>query len=451
MILKVTKTTSLNGKITIPSSKSQCIRALLIATLAKGESILHNVLDADDIRVAIEVCKSLGAEIVKIEPACHNFCLKVLGGVSSKVSTGKIFTGNSGITTRFVLPILGLRQNFDEPILLDCDEQMRARPIESLALALGNLGMNIKFVHDQKSCLPLEVRGKLKGGLTCVDGMTSQYLSALLLACPCALEDCEITVEDLHERPYVEMTLQWLREQDIQFNHEQNQADGGKIIDIFKIKGGQSFKPFEKVIAGDFSSASYFLAAGALLPGEIVINGLDMNDPQGDKRMINILREMGADLKIDQANSVEGVKQTDRIIIKGGKSLKGLRIDANDIPDLLPTLAVLGTQAKGKTEIFNVAQARIKETDRIHAMASGLRKMGAKIEETKDSLVVYKSKLYRAQAHGYFDHRTIMALALAGMLAEGESHIDTAEGINKTFPTYVSLMNSIGAKMELTS
>ncbi|MFA5829160.1 MAG: 3-phosphoshikimate 1-carboxyvinyltransferase [Candidatus Gracilibacteria bacterium] len=445
MILKVTKTTSLNGKITIPSSKSQCIRALLIATLATGESVLHNVLDADDINVAIEVCKSLGAEISKIESGCHDFCLKVSGGVSSKVSTGKIFTGNSGITTRFVLPILGLRRNFDEPILIDCDEQMRARPIASLAHALEDLGMNIKFVHDQKSCLPLEVSGKLKGGHICVDGMTSQYLSALLLACPCAQENSEILVEDLHERPYVEMTLRWLREQNIQFKHEQNQADGGKIIDIFKIKGGQTFKPFEKVIAGDFSSASYFLAAGCLFPGEVVVHGLDMNDPQGDKRMINILREMGADLTILKNDG------ENQIVLKGGKPLIGLKIDANDIPDLLPTLAVLGTQAEGKTEIFNVAQARIKETDRIHAMAEGLKKMGAEIDETKDSLVVYKSKLYRAQAHGYFDHRTIMALALAGMLAEGESHIDTAEGINKTFPTYVSLMNSIGAKMELTS
>lgn len=445
MILKVNNTTRLIGKVTIPSSKSQCVRALLIGTLAKGESVLHNVLEADDTNVAIQVCNDLGARIQVIEPGCHGLCIKVKSeGAPLKTQTAKIFTGNSGITTRFVLPILGLRANSESPVLVDCDKQMRSRPIMPLTNSLGDLGMEVVLSGPAKSSLPAMVKGKLVGGKTITGGVTSQYLSSLLLTCGLANNDTVIGVKKLHERPYVEMTLNWLKEQNIEFLHIHNSEFDE---DLFKIKGGQKFTPFEKIIAADFSSASYFMAIGALIPGEIVVDGLDLNDPQGDKRLIDILLEMGADLEI----LTEESKKSSFIRIKGGRPLKGIKIDANDIPDLLPTLAVLGTRALGKTEIVNVAQARIKETDRINSMAEGLKKMGAKVEETHDSLTVYESKLYRARAHGYSDHRTIMALSLAGMLADGESQIDTAEGINKTFPNFVTLMNSLGAKMELTS
>jgi 3-phosphoshikimate 1-carboxyvinyltransferase len=255
-----------------------------------------------------------------------------------------------------------------------------------------------------------------------------------LISLPCAPYDSTIKVKDLHERPYVEMTLHWLKEQNISYAHQYREN-----IDIFNIKGGQQYKKFNSTITGDFSSASYLIAAAALTPSHIVLQGLDMQEPQGDKRLVNILQEMGADI----------VVEPNHLVIRGGNALTGAKIDANDIPDLLPTLAVIGTQAKGKMEIYNVQQARIKETDRIHSMTRGLRRMGAIIDEHRDGMTVYKSTLSGAKVKGFGDHRTIMALALAGMLADGSTIIDNGEAINKTFPTFIDIMQSLGAKMEL--
>ena len=311
-----------------------------------------------------------------------------------------------------------------------------------------------------------------------MSGKSSQYLSALLISLPCAKNNSLITVNDLHERPYVEMTEQWLREQGVVYGHEKkgeldsliqgndrkkkgeldssfrwNDKEGSEndrgeederkndkgTQDIYTIKGGQAYKPFIKTIPGDFSSASYFIAAGALFDGQVILHGLDMNDPQGDKALVEILRTMGADIEI------RGNKMT----ITGGKPLKGIRIDANAIPDMVPTLAVIGTQAKGTTELYNIGNARMKETDRLHSMTQGLTAMGGKVLEGKDSLSIQGGKLYGAKVHGFNDHRTVMALSLAGMLASGETWIDTAEAISKTFPDFVKIMKSLGGQINM--
>lgn len=429
MKLHIQKANKLKGGIVLPSSKSHSIRGLLLATLAKGKSILSNVLESDDTKIAKQVCKSLGAHLVvsgeKIEVESQ--------GTPLSAGVDKINTGNSGITTRFVLPMLGLRADNDKPIILDCGEQMKKRPLKSLIKALDNLGMNIKSINNDDYC-PLSVSGKLSGGKAIVEGLTSQFVSALLLSLPCAAEDSEIIVKNLHERPYMEMTLEWLRGQSIEFTHYLSAAK-----DVFVIKGGQNYHPFTKQIPADFSSASYPLAAAVLISGEVKLRGMEMSDSQGDKRLIAILQEMGANIQFNNSE----------LLVSGGKKLTRMKIDANDIPDLVPTLAVIGTQAEGRTEIVNVKQARFKETDRIHSMAMELKKMGANISETADGLAVSKSSLNGAKVCGHSDHRTIMALAVAGLLAQGKTEIDTAENINKTFPQFVSLMNDLGAKIEI--
>lgn len=287
------------------------------------------------------------------------------------------------------------------------------------------------------------VKGSLIGGNAKVDGITSQYLSALLMSLPLAQKDSVISVKNLHERPYVEMTLKWLDDFGIKYFHSRL-----KNIDRYKIKGRQTYKYFKRQIPGDFSSASYFLAAGALIGKPIAIKGLDMNDPQGDKRLVDILRKMGANVQILKSSVIVGAGFS-RPSIAGGQArpLRGIKINANDIPDLVPTLAVLGTMAKGKTEITNVKQARLKETDRLHSMAEGLRAMGARIIEKKDGLVVYQSKLKGTSVKGYNDHRTVMALTLAGMLAEGQTVISDAQAVDKTFPEFYRLMKKLGAKI----
>lgn len=438
MKLTIRPTGKLGGEATPPSSKSHSVRALLIATLSKGTSRLHNVLDAEDGRAAIEVCKGLGAKIQDKKNTSGGLDVTVKSdGVPLNTLQTDLFSSNSGITTTFTIPLIGLRKNTEVPLILSSGEQMQKRPIGGIVKAVQNLGMDVESFNKGEN-FPMRISGALIGGNTIVDGSNSQYLSALLMSLPCAQKDSVVEVKNLQERPYVDMTLAWLEEQNIRIGHFKKEN-----VDTFKIFGNQEYKPFSKTIPGDFSSASYLIAAAVLIPGEVVLHGLDMEDPQGDKRIIPILQQMGADISVVKNGEGNAIK------IKGGKPLKGATIDCGDIPDMLPTLAVIGTQAEGKTTLFNVANARIKETDRIKSMAAELKKMGVKLEETEASLIIYHSKLYRAHTHGYSDHRTIMALAVAGLLADGETTIDTAEGINKTFPNFVHLMNAIGANMEL--
>lgn len=427
MDLHVNKTLGLRGEAVPPSSKSQSIRGLLFALLTKGTSKFCNILDSDDTQTAMQVCTALGAKI----NLRHNLLTVYSQGVPLNTCPTAINTGNSGITTRFILPLLGLRQNYNIPVILDCGEQMRERPIDSLVCALRNLGMNIQYV-TQDGRLPIAVTGQLQGGVTTVEGITSQYLSALLIGLPCAENASLITVKNLHERPYINMTLAWLQQQGIAYKHWSSAN-----MDIFKIIGNQQYKSMQTTIQGDFSSASCLIAAATLLPGTVELYGLNRSDLQGDQRLISILQDLGAEITVTQ----------DKIRIIGNRPLIGSRIDANDIPDLLPALAVIATFARGKTEIYNVKQARLKETDRIHSMTEGLRKMGARIAEHPDGMIVYPSNLHGALVSGFGDHRTVMALTVAGMIADGTTIITDGEAINKTYPRFVETIQALGGRV----
>ncbi len=428
MKLQVTQTSSLSGTISLPSSKSQSIRSILLSLISSGTSTIQHLLDSTDTQNALDVVKQLGATLI---PSQNTLEIQSVG-LPLNPTDPIIYSGNSGITTLFSMPLLGLRKQPDQSIMMDCGEQMRQRPVLPLVKALRNLGMTITFLKTEGS-LPIQISGELIGGETEVEGSVSQYLSALLIALPCAKKDSVIRVDHLCERPYVEMTLQWLISQGIQYTHQSlGQAD------IYHIHGNQHYKPFQVTLSGDYSSASTFIAAGALLPGQIEIEGLNPDDPQGDKQLISILKSMGADIQV----------QPKRLIIKGGAPLNGITIDACDFPDLLPTLAVIGTFASGETHIRNVASSRIKETDRIHSMMDGLTRMQANIIEHSDGMTIQNSALKGTTVSGYKDHRTVMAFSLAGMLAEGTTCISNLTAIQKTFPDFVLLMKSLGANME---
>ena len=413
----------------MPSSKSESIRALILALLTEGKSEIHNFLHCEDTKTALKVSRALGTDI-----SIQSNKLVIKGpGVPIKTKIKKLNTGNSGITSRFILPVLGLRENNDLPVILDCGSQMRKRPILSLVNALNNLGMNITFLK-KPGIFPLSLQGDLKGGTASVDGITSQYLSALLLSLPLAPADSIVSVKNLHERPYVEMTLHYLDFCGISYSHKKI-----KNTDTYRIKGRQKYSGFKKKISGDFSSASCFITAGCLVKGKVVLEGLDMDSSQGDKKLIEILKKMGADIKI--------IKTKKQVIVNGGKKLTGMSIDASGIPDLVPALAVIGTRAKGRTKIYNVAQARLKETDRIRSMSLGLRLMGAKIQEHKDGITVYQSVLNGSKIKGFNDHRTVMAFTVAGMIAEGITTISDAEAVNKTFPKFYQSIKALGANI----
>ena len=418
----IVESSNLNGNIDIPASKSHTIRAVFIAFLADGVSEVINPLESADGLSAVEACRCLGAEIELLNDKW------IVHGTGGNIRAAKknIDVGNSGTTARFCTGSASLGKDL---ITITGDAQTRKRPMQPLIDALNNLGADIKSIKNNGR-LPISVKGRLKGGKTEVSGMTSQFISSLLINCPLSDGDSEIHVNELNERPYVGITLWWLNKQGIKYKEEN--------LERFFIKGKQFYKPFKETVPADFSSATFFLCAGAITNSEITLKGLDMNDTQGDKRVVNILKDMGAIIDITK----EGIK------IKGG-NLKGMEIDMNDIPDALPAMSVVGCIAEGKTILRNVPQARIKETDRIAVMRAELSKMGADIEELPDGLIIRKSKLRGAKVSSHGDHRVVMSLSVAGLVAEGITEIETAEAINITFPNFVDLMKNSGAKIKL--
>lgn len=414
---------ALKGSIEIPASKSQTIRAVVIASLAQGQSRIMNPLDSGDTHSAVVACRALGAEIETGE----DWVVRGFGG-NPKLHESKIDVGNSGTSLRLTTSVAALQE---EEVIFDGDASLRSRPLQPLLDALNNLGARA-YSLENNGCCPISVKGRMRGGKTEVSGVTSQYLSSLLISTPLLEEDTEIRVIDLHEKPYVEMTLTWLDEQQINYEREG--------WEIFRVRGRQSYHQFDKRVPGDFSSATFPLCAAVITPSHLMLKGLDMHDTQGDKEVITMLKKMGAGIQIKR----EG-------ILVDSSELMGCELDLNNTPDALPALAVVGCYAKGETILKNVAQARIKETDRIKVMATELSKMGAEIEEMKDGLIIQQSELKGTRVSGYHDHRVVMALSLAGMMAQGETEIDTAESVDITFPGYLEKMCRLGARMEIVS
>jgi 3-phosphoshikimate 1-carboxyvinyltransferase len=310
------------------------------------------------------------------------------------------------------------------------DEQIQSRPVAPLIDALNDLGAQCVSVKNN-GCAPVRIAGKISGGKTTIECKTSQYLSSLLLCTPLAKADTEINVSLLNEPDYVQMTLDWLDKQNIQYeNHNMSQ---------FRIKGNQSYGAFDAAVPADFSSATFFLCAAALLGDEVTILGLEFADSQPDKAVVDYLKAMGADITVND----------DSVVVRAA-ALQGAEIDMNRTPDALPAMAVTAAFAEGVTRLINVPQARNKETDRIKCMAEDLAKMSVAVEELPDGLVIVGGNAKPAELRGWADHRIVMALAMAGLALEGQCTIDTAEAMSVTFPDYATLMQSLGANIETT-
>ncbi|MBN1816195.1 MAG: 3-phosphoshikimate 1-carboxyvinyltransferase [Sedimentisphaerales bacterium] len=425
MELHVTKS-QIQGEVSIPGSKSHTIRAVAIASLAEGTSRIHNPLLSQDTLSAVACYRMLGAQI----DTKDNSVWEVAGTQGRIHCPDKaIDVGNSGTTLRIAMGSAALGDPAKR-IVFTGDEQIQARPVGPLLQALCDLGAGAESVKANR-CAPVAVSGRLIGGKTRIECKTSQYLTSLLLACPLAQEDSHITVTLLNEPDYVQVTLDWLDRQGIRYENDQMQ--------YFRIPGRQQYKAFDAPIPADFSSATFFLCAGALLDADVTLRGLDFSDSQPDKAVVDYLKQMGADIQ----NTSDGV-----VVNRG--LLRGTTIDMNRTPDALPAMAVTAAFAAGTTRLINVPQARNKETDRIACMASELIKLGAEVEELPDGLVIHGGKRLQAtRLKGWGDHRIVMALSLAGMALEGATVIDTAEAIGVTFPEYVPLMQALGAKMQV--
>ena len=414
------KPSKIQGSVQVPASKSHTIRALVIASMANGVSLIRNPLESLDTISCLKAVEAFGARVEKKK----DWRVHGVGG-DLQVPVDVIDVGNSGTTLYFMLTIASLCPGWS---VLTGDEQIRRRPAESILYALNNLGGTV-FSTRGNGMAPIVVKGPLRGGITKVSGVTSQYTSSLLLGGPLCRNGIKFTVDDLNEQPYVRMTMDWFTSQNIKFTEEN--------MKYFEVAGGQKYHAFDSTIPGDFSSATFFLCAGALSDKGIFLKGLDMEDSQGDKAVVGILEKMGAKVDISEKG----------INIHGG-SLKGGTFDMNAIPDALPALAVTACFSKGTTHLINVPQARLKETDRIKVMHKELEKMGGRIREVEDGLIIEGRDLRGAKVSGHGDHRVVMALSTAGLFADGETVVDTAESVSITFPGFVELMKGIGGNIK---
>lgn len=423
MDLHVNKS-SLAGTVEIPGSKSHTIRAVAIAALAGGESEILAPLESADARAAFSAYRAFGAEI---EDADTVWRVKGTGG-ALRVPDDVIDTANSGTTMNIALGTAALVKG--GLVVLTGDAQVRRRPCGPLAQALNDLGASVRATRGN-GCPPYVVEGPVKGGTTTFEAMTSQYVTSLLINCPLAEHDSTILVPLMHEKPYVTMTLDWLARQGVKVTYNEDYSE-------FHVPGGQGYAPVKRRIPGDFSSATFFLAAGAFPGNDVLCAGLDMTDTQGDKAVVDYLKEMGARVT-EEAGGI-------RVSSAG---LKGCEIDLNATPDALPMMAVLACFAEGTTRLVNVPQARLKETDRITVMREELAKLGARIEELPDGLVIHESKLTPGVVKGHDDHRVVMSLAMAGTRIAGETTIRGAEAMRITFPTFTRAVAELGGEVAM--
>jgi len=417
----VVRPSRLTGSVDVPGSKSHTVRGVFFGSLAAGASTLENPLDSLDTRAAVAACRAFGAGI-------ETGAAWTVAGFAGRPAApaGPIDVMNSGTTLHIALSVAALTGG---ETVLTGDEQVRRRPSGPLLEALRRLGVEARSERGD-GCPPVVIRGGLRGGSCDLRATSSQYLTSLLISAPLAEGDTDIRVLELNEKPYVEMTLDWLRRLGVACDHD----DG---LTRFHIPGSQSYPAFHRRIPADFSSATFLLCGAALTGGPVTLRGLDMTDTQGDKAVVDMLRAMGATLE-----------ERDGALIASAEGLSGAELDLNATPDALPALAVTACFAEGETRLVNVPQARIKETDRIAAMCDELSRMGAQVAELEDGLLVQGGPLHGAEVNGRGDHRIVMALALAGFGAEGTTRIATAESAGVTFPNFVELMQSIGAELE---
>ncbi|MGL4670495.1 MAG: 3-phosphoshikimate 1-carboxyvinyltransferase [Methanobacteriaceae archaeon] len=463
MILKVKKTSSnVNDEVHAPPSKSYTHRAIIMASIANEKSTIHDPLLAEDTLSTLEACKSFGAKIDVIDDTHLE-----ITGFSGKLSNSKkvIDLGNSGTTLRIMTSLAGL--SYNETIFTG-DDSLKTRPMKPLLDALANLGLNaysvniinnvndsINVIKNYTNKAPILVENGFVGGKTSISGdISSQFISSILIAGALALKGVELHVTgEFLSKPYVDMTIDIMEKfgvnvtQETLKKHDICKSPGSEgekcATTLFKVKK-QEYNGISYTVEGDYSSASYILSATAILGGKVKINNLFKDSKQGDKLILNILEKMGAKI----------TRNYDNVILESDGKLDGIDIDLHNSPDLLPTVAVLGALATGKTTITGVKHARLKETDRIATCASELIKLGFDVVENDDGMVIgdlkdniSKSEKIANKVTSHKDHRLAMSFSLIGLKYGIE--IEDGEVFSISFPNYIQLVCSMGLDMGL--
>lgn len=419
------RSSALRGNIFVPPSKSHTLRAILFGLMGHGKTVVRNYLNSPDAHAMIEAIRLLGAKVHLFEDRLE------IEGVSGQLKPAEnvIESGNSGQVLRFIGALSALLPSYT---LLTGDHSIRhQRPVLPLLKALQELGA---FAVSSRldGFAPIIIRGPMKPGTASLLGEDSQPISGLLIAASFLKGSTTIDVTNPGEKPWIDLTLSWLDRFKIKYKNENYVR--------YTLYGDAAYDGFDLAIPGDFSSAAFPIAAALVTKSEVTLENIDMNDCQGDKKLIDVFIQMGASIDIDSSRRTLTVKKT--------PALRGIKVDINDFIDAITILAVVACFAEGTTEIVNAAVARKKESDRISSIATELAKMGALIEERPAGLVIHHSPLHGAQLKSYHDHRVAMSLAVAALGAKGDSHIDDIACVAKTYPSFAKDFKAIGANIE---
>jgi 3-phosphoshikimate 1-carboxyvinyltransferase len=410
----------LSATVRVPGSKSLTNRALLIAALANGQTRLTNALFSDDSKYFATALQTLGFN-VQLNEAEQEMTITGFGG-EIPAKKAELFIDNSGTTVRFLSAFLTLGSG---EYILDGEPRMRERPIGDLVEALAQLGANLETTNN---CPPVEIFAKgLHGGKTTIAGnISSQFLSALLMVAPYAqsLIEIELTTE-LNSKPYVDMTIAIMKEFGVEIEREGYER--------FIIHPSRYMPLSTYAIESDASAASYFFAAPAICGGIVRVENISRSSVQGDIGILDVLSQIGCTI-------TDG---DDYIEVTGTGSLQGIDVDMRDIPDTAQTLAAIAPFADSPTRIRGIASARVKETDRISATCTELKRLGVQVEEHEDGMTIYPTlNLQPANIETYDDHRMAMSFALIGLHFDGVT-IENPSCVSKTFPNYFEVLDTL--------
>lgn len=427
MMLVVRPTHVLAGTITCPSSKSYSIRSVIIAACG-GRSTIRDLSDCDDVQQALKACRALG---VSLRPFSRKKCLGVRAPKFFPQGAVKINVGESGTVLRFLLPLLALR---NDPSQVTGQGTLRTRPNKFLTQTLRAMGKDVQGRGRQETVPVVLTRGALKGGAVSINGsLSSQFISALLIACPLLKQDTRLKIfgKTVVSKPYIAMTLAVLKRAGIVIE---------KKTDLFyRVKGRQTFKGLKNfTVPSDYGLAAFLLAAGALSPSRLVLQGFfDDQLVQADGQILDLLEQMGVKIS----------KQKRVLRLKGPYVLKGGNFCLRDCPDLVPVMAVLGLFARGRTRLYGIAHARAKESDRISDLRRELLKIGARIREKKDELIIDPQPAYRRDVllDPHHDHRLAMAFTVLG--SKIGARIKDIECAAKSYPGFVTDVLKVGGDL----
>ena len=406
---------SIKGIITPPSSKSYAQRAIALALLTEGRTILRNLEFCKDTRSALKCIEALGAKVEYIDEST----LAIEGGLKPTSTT--LHVGESGLATRLFTPIASLNPT---PITIEGEGTLLYRPMAMMIEPLRQLGVQVR---DGGGFLPIEVQGPIHGGELTVDGsVSSQFITGLLLALPLAEEDTTLHVTSPVSTPYIDMTIDTAQRFGVEIMH--NEGDYTQ----FFIEGGQKYTATDLSIEGDWSGAASILVAGAIA-GEVTIKNLSTLSKQADTAICRALERAGAGIIIEQ----------DSITVSKRK-LRAFEFDATNAPDLFPALAALATAAEGESVIIGTDRLRHKESDRAETIQREYEKLGIEVDISEKNIMrIRGGEIHSATTFSHNDHRIAMSIAVSALRCDGEVVIEGAECVEKSYPTFFEDLESI--------